>query len=77
LSNFSLVTIGFVIFDTKILYEKRVHKMMMKLTNGECKRAESTVTKLPKFSGKQKDQGLFIAQKKSFFFSKIWFKLKT
>ncbi len=34
ISNFSLITFGFVIFGTKILYQKRARKMLMKLTAG-------------------------------------------
>jgi len=36
LSSFSLVTFGFVIFGTKILYEKWTHKTLMKLNTGLC-----------------------------------------
>jgi hypothetical protein len=32
LSSFSLITFGFVIFDSKILYKKCARKMLMKLT---------------------------------------------
>jgi len=34
LSSFYLVTFGFVIFGSKILYEKRPRKMLMKLKAG-------------------------------------------
>jgi len=36
--SFSLVTFGFVIFGAKILYEKRLPKTLMKLTEGNSKR---------------------------------------